>query len=163
MVYGTKQDDLKGFTDADGASQEHRHTISAYIFMIDGGAVSWSSKKQELVTQSTAESEYIAAMYTTKEALWARQFVSKVFSPITQPLTLYCDSQSAITLTKEGLYHARMKHIDIRYHFIRYIIKEGLIQLIYCPTKDMTADTLTKALPSIKAKHFATALGLRST
>ena len=61
MVYGTKQDDLKGFTDADGASQEHRHAISAYVFMIDGGAVSWSSRKQELVTLSTAELEYIAA------------------------------------------------------------------------------------------------------
>ena len=66
-------------------------------------------------------------------------------------------------LPKDGSYHARMKHIDIRYHFIQYIIKEGLIQLVYCPTEDMTANTLTKALPSIKAKHFATALGLRLT
>ena len=65
-----------------------------------------------------AESEYVAATYAAKEALWARPFVSEVFSPITQPLTLYCDSQSTIALTKEGLYHARMKHIDIRYHFI---------------------------------------------
>ena len=110
MVYGTEQNDLKGFTDADGASQEHRHAISAYIFMIDGGAVSWSSKKQELVTLSTAESEYIAATYAAKEALWARRFVSKVFLPITQLLTLYCDSQSTIALTKEGLYHAHMKY-----------------------------------------------------
>ena len=71
LVYGTEQDDLKGFTDADGVSQEHRHAISAYIFMIDGGAVSWSSKKQELVTLSMAELEYITATYTAKEALWA--------------------------------------------------------------------------------------------
>ena len=89
--------------DADGASQEHRHAISAYVFMINGGAVSWSSKKQELVTLSTAESEYVTATYAAKEALWARRFVSKVFSPITKPLTLYCDSQSAIALTKGWL------------------------------------------------------------
>ena len=163
LVYGTEQDDFKGFMDADGALQEHRHMISAYVFMIDGGAVSWSSKKQELVTLSTAELEYVAATYAAKEALWARQFVSEVFSPIMKPLTLYCDSQSTIALTKDGSYHARTKHIDIRYHFIRYIIKEGLIQLVYCPTEDMTADTLTKALLSIKAKHFATALSLCST
>src|SRR5271168_4510127 len=68
--------------------------------------------------------------------------------------------QPAIALTKDGHYHARTKHIDIRYHFICYIIEEGTIKLIYCPTDDMTADTLTKALPSVKAKHFATALGL---
>ena len=103
LVYGTEQDNSKGFMDADGASQEHRHAISAYVFMIDGGAVSWSSKKQELVTLSTAESEYVAATYAAKEALWARRFVSKVFSPITKPLTLYCDSQSAIALTKGWL------------------------------------------------------------
>ena len=72
LVYGTEQDDLKGFTDADGASQEHRHMISVYIFMIDGSAVSWSSKKQELVTLSTTESEYVAATYAAKEALWAQ-------------------------------------------------------------------------------------------
>ena len=71
LVYGTEQDNLKGFTDADGALQEHRHAISAYIFMIDRGAVSWSSKKQELVTLSMAELEYITATYTAKEALWA--------------------------------------------------------------------------------------------
>ena len=76
MVYGTEQDDLKGFMDADGASQEHRHTISAYVFMIDGSAVSWSSKKQELVTLSMAESEYVAATYATKEALWAQRLQS---------------------------------------------------------------------------------------
>jgi hypothetical protein len=56
-----------------------------------------------------------------------------------------------------------MKHIDIRYHFIRLVVQEGKISLIYCPTEDMTADTLTKPLPSIKAKHFASALGLHST
>ena len=58
-------------------------------------------------------------------------------------------------------YHARTKHIDIRYHFIRFAVENHSFRLIYCPTIDMVADTLTKALPSIKAKHFASALGLR--
>jgi hypothetical protein len=163
LVFGTKAKGLEGFTDADGASQEHRHAISGYAFLIDGGAVSWSSKKQELVTLSTAEAEYVAATHAAKEAIWLRHFIGEVFRPLTNPIPLYSDSQAAIALTRDGSYHARTKHIDIRYHFIRFVVQNGTINLIYCPTDDMTADTLTKALPSIKAKHFAVALGLQST
>jgi hypothetical protein len=92
--------------------------------------------------------------------MWLRRLISEVFGPLEEPTTLFSDSQSAIALTKDGHYHARTKHIDIRYHFIRYIIEAGHIKLIYCPTHEMTADVLMKALPSAKAKHFATALGL---
>ena len=70
LVYGTTDNGLEGYTDADGSSQEHRHVISGYVFLINGGAISWSSKKQELVTLSTAESKYVAATYAAKEALW---------------------------------------------------------------------------------------------
>jgi hypothetical protein len=149
--------------DADGSSQEHRHAISGYVFLINGGAISWSSKKQELVTLSTAKSKFVAATYAVKEALWLRQIIGEIFGPILEPTTLYSDSQSVITLTKDGSYHARTKHIDIRYHFIRFIVQKGTINLIYCPTEDMTADILTKALPNSKAKHFARSLGLCTT
>ena len=151
---------LEGFSDVDGASQEHRHAITGYAFLIDGGAVSWSSKKQELVTLSTTEAEYVASSQASREALWLRRLIGEVFRPLKEPTPLYCDNQSAIALAQNDNYHARTKHIDIRYHFIRYVIEQGHIKLIYCPTDDMTADTLTKALPSIKAKHFASALGL---
>ena len=163
LTYGTTDDGLKGYTDADGSSQEHRHAISGYVFLVNGGAISWSSKKQELVTLSTAESEYVAATYASKEALWLRRLIGELFKPVTEPTTLYSDSQSAIALTKDGSYHARTKHIDIRYHFIRFIVQDGTINLIYCPTEDMTADMLTKALPNSKAKHFARSLGLLPT
>jgi transposase InsO family protein len=162
LVYGSTTNDLEGYTDADGASQAHRHAISGYAFLIDGGAVSWSSRKQELVTLSTAEAEYVAATHAAKEGLWLRRFIGEVFQPIQTPTTLYSDSKSAIALTQDGSYHARTKHIDIRYHFIRFVVQNGSIHLIYCPTEDMVADTLTKALPSTKAKHFASSLGLQS-
>ena len=103
----------------------------------------------------------MSASQAAREAIWLRRLIGEVFRPLTNPTTLYCDNQSAIALaTGDGKYHARTKHIDIRYHFIRFVVEEGHIHLIYCPTDDMAADTLTKALPSIKAKHFASALGL---
>lgn len=160
LTYGGETRGLVGYVDADGASQDHRRAISGYVFMVDGGAVSWSSKKQELVTLSTAEAEYVAQTHAAKEAIWLRRLLTEIFKSIDTPTVLFSDSKSAIALANDGHYHARTKHIDIRYHFIRYIIEEGTIKLVYCPTDDMTADTLTKALPSVKAKHFAAALGL---
>ena len=73
---------------------------------MNGGAISWSSKKQNLVTLSTAESEYVAATYATKEALWLRRIIGENFQPLKKPITLYSNSQSAIALTKNSSYHA---------------------------------------------------------
>lgn len=162
LIYGGEQRGLEGFVDADGATQEHRRAITGYVFLVDGGAVSWALKKQELVTLSTAESEYVAATHAAKEALWLRRLIGELLAPFEDPTPLNSNSQSAIALTKDGLYHARTKHIDVRYHFIRYCIEASSIRLLYCPTGEMTADILTKALPSTKVKHFASALGLAS-
>ena len=106
LTYGVTDKGLEGYMDADGSSQEHRHTISGYVFLVNGGAISWSSKKQELITLSMAESEYVAATYAAKEALWLRQLISEVLQLMDDPITLYSDSQSAIALTKDGSYHA---------------------------------------------------------
>ena len=70
LTYEEEQHDLLGYTDADGASHEHHHAISGYSFLIDGGAVSWQSRKQEIVTLSTAEAEYVATTHAAKEAIW---------------------------------------------------------------------------------------------
>ena len=104
--------------------------------------------------------EYIAITHGAKEALWLRSLLSQLFDIVLDLMTLFSDNQSAIQLTKDHQYHARMKHIDIWFHFIQYIVEGGSIRLIYCPTDDMTANTLTKALPSMKAKHFALQLRL---
>ena len=162
LTYDTQTKSLVGYADADGASQEHRHAITGYVFLIDGGAISWSSRKQELVTLSTTEAEYVASTHAAKEALWLRRLIGEIFEPLHNPITLFNDNQSAIAHTKDGNYHARTKHIDIRYHFIRFSISDGSVRLLYCPTDSMVADTLTKALPSSKAKHFASELGLRA-
>ena len=162
LTYGGVEKALVGYTDADGSMDEDRKAISGYAFLIDGGAVSWSSKKQEIVSLSMTESEYVAATHATKEALWLRSLIAEVFSPVEGPVTLFSDNQSAIALAKDHQYHARTKHIDVRFHFIRWVIDDGKLHLIFCPTNDMVADSLTKALPSPKVKHFAAELGLHT-
>ena len=139
---------------------EDRHAISGYAFLLNGGAVSWAAKRQEIVSLSTTESEYVAVTHASKEVLWLRSLITQLFDVILEPTTIFSDNQSAIMLTKDHQYHPRTKHIDIRFHFIRWIIENGSIHLIYCPTDDMLADTLTKALPSPKVRHFVVELGL---
>ena len=115
LTYEGERKGLEGFTDADGVMQDHRHAMSGYVFLIDGSAVSWHSKKQELVMLSTAEAEYVAATHAAKEALWLRQFIGKVFCPLTKPIMIWSDSLPAIALTNDvdSSFHARTKHIDL--------------------------------------------------
>jgi hypothetical protein len=162
LTYGETSRVLEGYADADGSMGEDRRAVTGYAFLIDSGAVSWSSKRQEIVSLSTTESEYVAATHGMKEVLWLCSLLSEVFQPIKPPTTLFSDNQAAISLTKDHQYHAHTKHIDMRYHFIRWVIEQGSLRLIYCPTDNMVADTLTKALPSAKVKHFAAGLGLRT-
>ena len=87
-------------------------------FMVNGGAVSWSAKWQELISLSTTKIEYVAVTHAAKEALWLCSLISQLFGIILPPTILFSDNQSAIMLTKEHQYHAHMKHIDIYFHFI---------------------------------------------
>ena len=160
LTFGGKEKQLTGYADADGSMAEDRHAISGYAFILHGGAVSWSAKRQEIVSLSTTESEYVAATHAAKEGLWLRSLLSQIFQTEIQPTMLFSDNQSAIALMKDHQYHACTKHINIHFHFIHYVIENGQLHLIYCPTEDMVADTLTKALPSAKVKHFTSELGL---
>ena len=127
---------------------------------MDGGAVSWNSRKQALVSFSTTKSEYVTVTHTAKEAIWIRMFLGDILRPLTKPMVLYCDNQSAIAVTKNDQYHARTKHIDIRYHFIRESISREIIEIRYCPTENMVADIFTKALPVKTFEHLRTLLGV---
>jgi hypothetical protein len=155
LSFGQKKINLTGYADADGNMAKDRHTISGYVFIIHGGAISWSAKHQEIVSLSTAESEYVAITHAAKEALWLQSLIQQLFDTALSSTTLLSDNQSAIALTKDHQYHARTKHINVWYHCIRWVVEQGSIRLIYCPTDEMIADSLTKALPSTKVKHFA--------
>ena len=123
LTYGGQQKELKWYADADGSMAEDRHAISGYAFLLRGGAVSWAAKWQEIDSLSTTESKYIAVMHASKEALWLRSLITQLFNVKLNPTTLFSDNQSAITLTKDHQYHPRTKHINIRFHFICWIIE----------------------------------------
>ena len=161
LTYRGDMHNLQGHTDADGASQEHHCTISGYCFNTDGGALSWGSKKQELVMLSMAEAEYIVATHASKEAIWLRCLIGDLVSHINNSTMLLCNNQSAVHLVQSDNYHARTKHIDIWYHFICDVIERGEIKLLYCPTDDITADILTRVLLHFKVFKHTHCLGLR--
>jgi hypothetical protein len=164
LTFGSDYQELEGYSDADGSTQEHRHAISGYAFLLDGGAISWASKKQEIIALSTTEAEYIAATHAAKEAIWLQKLIKELFPlSLSHGTPLHCDNQSAMTLATTDNYHARTKHIDVRYHFIRNLITTGALHLIYCPTDNMLVDILTKPIPIWKAQIFASALGLRAS
>ena len=127
--------------------EAHRHAISGHALLLDGGAVSWSSRKQELVTLSTAEAEYVAATHAAKEAIWLRRRVGDLFPSLLTQTIVYCDNQAALKLAMDDNYHTRTKHNNICYHFIHDVVARGVINdqsrlqvTVYCPTDDMTAD-----------------------
>jgi hypothetical protein len=112
--------------------QEHRHVISGYTFLIDGGAISWSSKKQELVTLSIAKAKYVTATHATKEAIWLHKLLGELLPNFTAPTPFHCDNQATLKLAIKDNYHARTKHINVHYHFIRQATASGAIKLTYC-------------------------------
>jgi hypothetical protein len=159
---GGKDAVVEGFCDADWASQKHRHSISGFSFHYGVGAVSWSSKKQSLVSLSSTEAEYVAQTHAAKEGIWLRNFVSEIRGEEKKPVTISCDNQGAIALAKDNKFHARTKHIDLRYHFIREAVEDGKIKVKYVPTEDNVSDIFTKALPRPKFQRMVELLGLRN-
>jgi len=125
---------------------------------------SWGAKSQELVTLSTAKAEYVAATHAAKEALWLHKLFGDILPELLHPPTvLQCNNQSAIKLAMTDNYHMHTKHLDQRYHFICNLSHKNVIKLCYCPTEDMLANMLTKAVPKWKIAAQATALGLHRT
>ncbi|TXG46384.1 hypothetical protein EZV62_028112 [Acer yangbiense] len=126
--------------------QDDRKSTSGYVFMMGSGAVSWSSKKQQIVTLSTTEAEFVAATSCSCQAIWLRRLLEALHYRQQGPILIYCDNVSAIKLSRNPVLHGRSKHIDVRYHFLRDLCKDGTIDLIFCRSEDQAADILTKPL-----------------
>ena len=129
-----------------------RRSTTGYVFTLAGGLICWRSMIQSLVALSTTESEYMAVAEAAKEALWLTGLVKELV--IQQGgVLLHCDSQSAIYLTKNQVYHARTKHIDVRFHRIRELVSSSELLLEKVHTSENAADMLTKPVTADKFKH----------
>ena len=142
-----EKSELFGFTDSDYAGgQDDRRSTSGYVFMLGTGAVSWSSKKQPIVTLSTTEAEFVAATACACQAIWLKKILEELQYKEDGPTLIYCDNSSAIKLSKNLVLHGRSKHIDMKYHFLRDLTNDGVINLVYCRSEDQVADIQTKPL-----------------
>jgi hypothetical protein len=165
LVYGGEEElVVNGYTDASFQTDtDDSQSQSGFVFTINGGAVSWKSSKQETVTDSTAEAEYIAASGAAKEGVWMRRFLIElgVFPDASSPLNLHCDNNGAIAQAKEPRNHQKNKHVLRKFHLIREFIRRDEIKMCKIHTDSNVADPLTKALPQPKHEAHMRAMGIR--
>ena len=153
---------LEGYTDADMAGDlDGRKSTSGYLFTFAGGAVSWQSKLQKCVALSTTEAEYIAVTEAGKELVWIKTFF-KELGMQQDEYVVYCDSQSAIDLSKNATYHSRTKHIEVRYHWILDATEEKRFKLKNIHTDKNAADMMTKVIPKQKMEFCSMLAGMES-
>jgi transposase InsO family protein len=154
-------DKLVGYSDADYASdKDSRKSVTGYVFILGNCVISWASKKQATVALSTAESEYMALSATAQEAIWLIRSIKEMKHDIELPVVLKEDNKACISIAYNPVQHSRTKHIDVRYHYIREQVEGGTFTVEYCPTKDMLADMLTKALPKDQFKKLRDGLNM---
>jgi hypothetical protein len=173
---------LIGISDSDwGGDLDSRKSTTGNIFILNNNkdnysnntniAISWISKLQKTVAISSAEAEYIALKEATKESLYLQNFIKELFNynslkeynVFNKVKIIKTDSLSAIELAKNPIYHARTKHVDITYHFVRENLLSNNIELVYENTSTILADNLTKATSIPKFKDFISRINLVNT
>jgi hypothetical protein len=139
--------ELEGWSDSDYAGDlDDRKSTSGYVYKLGSGAISWSSKKQAIVILSTTEAEFVTASSCACQGIWLRRILNHLCQTQKSCTKIYCDNSSSIKLSKNPIIHGRCKHIDVRYHFLRDLTKDGTIELVHCNSEDQMADIFTKPL-----------------
>lgn len=165
LVYGGEEElRVTGYSDASfQTDKDDSRSQSGWVFLLNGGAVTWKSSKQDTVADSTCESEYIAACEASKEAIWMRNFIGDlgVVPTVQDPIEIFCDNESAVALTKEPKDHGKSKHIERKYHFVRSKVEEGHVIVKHIRSEDNPADPFTKALAKSRHDEHAWSIGLK--
>ena len=138
---------IVSYIDSDFAGDiDDRKSTSRFVFLLGSGAVSWSSKKQPVVILSTTKVEYIAVASYACQSIWIKRIMKTLGFKNQNKILVLCDSNSAIQLSKNPVFHGRSKHIDIRFHFLSDLVKDRSIELSHCNTQNQIADIMTKPL-----------------
>ena len=127
-----------------------------------GAAIDWFSKRQPVVALSTTEAEYVALSAATQEAVWLNRLLSDIKATPQMPVVIKEDNQGTITVARNPISHNRTKHIDIKLHYVREALENGVIDLMYCPTEQMAADILTKPLTRQRFETLRLEMGIKN-
>eukprot|EP00253_Pinus_taeda_P022497 PITA_22497 len=161
ITYNKSSEFVCGYVESDFAGDlDKRRSTSGYVFTLAGGAISWMSKLQNIVSLSTTEAKYIAASHACKEAIWLKGLFGE-FGRLHDSIKLFCDSQSAIHLAKNPAYHSKSKYIPIKYHFVRQVVTERGVSLQKVHRKENCAYMFTKPVLLEKLRWCLASVGLQ--
>ena len=158
LHFGRARDGVIWYVDFDFARDLDKRSLTGYVFTIEGYTISWRATLQNTVALSTIEVEYMAITKVCKETIWLGGFLGEICDDLKTTI-VFCDSQSAIFLSKYQMFHERTKHIDVHYHFVRGVIAHGDIIVCKVNTHDNHVDITTKKLPVTKFKHCLDLVG----
>lgn len=149
------------YCDADWATCAlSRRSLSAYILFVGDFPISWRTKKQDIVSHSSAESEYRSMSEACKELVWITRLLIELGFSIKKPVRLYCDNQVALHIARNPVFHERTKHIEKDCHFVRDLLKAGLIATSYVRSSLQPADIMTKSLCRPQFESLLSKLGV---
>jgi hypothetical protein len=164
VLHRSPSAELVVYTYGDWAgSPDTRRSTSGYAVFLGGNLISWSSKRQPVVSRSSAKAEYRAVANGVAEASWLRQLLAELHSLLAKSTLVYCDNVSTVYLsTTNPVQHQRTKHVEIDLHFVRDRVAIGDVRVLHVPTTSQFADIFTKSLPSSTFSEFRSSLNVAS-
>ena len=139
---------LHAYSDADwGGNKDDYTSTGAYVVFFGQHPISWSAKKQTGIARSSTEAEYRAISAVSAEVRWLYSLLRELHIPLVSTPTIYCDNVGATYLSANPVFHSRMKHLALDFHFIREKVQNGTLRVSHVSSKDQLADGLTKPLP----------------